>query len=105
MMTRFSAALSRAVGEDSQDRQPGRAAHAGLSRDELFWRLRFTLGALHHALLTGSRDEWLPAHLRKSLDAEVLIERLVSFSAAGLRARAPSPASPHRPDMDGLDAS
>ncbi len=84
VMTRFSAALSRAV--------------EGGSRDELFWRLRFTMGALHHALLTGSKDEWLPAHLRKTLDADALIERLVSYAAAGMRARVSKAARADVPD-------
>jgi hypothetical protein len=72
LIRRFDAALLRAL--------------PGLSPEELFWQVRFFAGALHFSLLTCGKQKDLPAKLRKSLDAEGLIERLVTFTAAGLRA-------------------
>jgi AcrR family transcriptional regulator len=57
-----------------------------LSEEELFWRLKFIFGALHHSLLTCGKLNCMPAKLRKHLNAEELIQRLISFSAKGLRA-------------------
>lgn len=74
MMARFAAAFARAL--------PGR------SREELFWRLIFTSGALLHALLISSKEESLPGSLRKKMDADGLIQKLVAFSAAGMRSAA-----------------
>jgi AcrR family transcriptional regulator len=54
-----------------------------LSRSEIFWRMKFTYGALHHWLLTGDkfRPDWV-----KDVDAEAQIRKLISFAAAGFRA-------------------
>jgi AcrR family transcriptional regulator len=54
-----------------------------LSRSEIFWRMKFTFGALHHWLLT--RERFLPAWLEK-VDVEAQIQKLISFAAAGFRA-------------------
>lgn len=54
-----------------------------LSRSEIFWRLKFTYGALHHWLLT--RDKFRPDWVR-DVDAEGQIQKLISFAAAGFRA-------------------
>jgi AcrR family transcriptional regulator len=58
----------------------------GLDPEELFWRIKFMVGALHYSLLTCGKQKSLPVKLRKTLDAEGLIQRLVAFTAAGLRA-------------------
>jgi AcrR family transcriptional regulator len=55
----------------------------GLSRSEIFWRMKFTYGALHHWLLT--RDKFRPDWVQ-DVDAEVQIQKLVSFAAGGFRA-------------------
>src|ERR1041385_3394942 len=54
-----------------------------LSRSEIFWRLKFTYGALHHWLLTKEkfRPNWV-----EDVDVETQIHKLISFSAAGFRA-------------------
>lgn len=54
-----------------------------LSRSEIFWRLKFTYGALHHWLLTREkfRPDWVD-----DVDAEAQIQKLISFAAAGFRA-------------------
>ncbi len=54
-----------------------------LSRSDIFWRLKFTFGALHHWHLT--KDRFRPAWLAKTEDEEQ-IKKLIAFSAAGFRA-------------------
>lgn len=54
-----------------------------LSRSDIFWRLKFTFGALHHWHLT--RDKFLPAGLDPG-DVEEQIQKLIAFTAAGFRA-------------------
>ena len=54
-----------------------------LSRSDIFWRMKFTFGALHHWLLT--KDRFLPAWLEE-IEVEEQIQKLISFSAAGFRA-------------------
>jgi AcrR family transcriptional regulator len=65
-----------------------RVALPQLPPDELSWRMRFTMGALHHALLTASMQP-PPKYLRGRLDADGLTRRLVAFAAAGLQAPEP----------------
>ena len=54
-----------------------------LSRSEIFWRMKFTYGALHHWLLTKDkfRPDWV-----ENVDVETQIRKLISFAAAGFRA-------------------
>jgi AcrR family transcriptional regulator len=54
-----------------------------LSRSEIFWRLKFTYGALHHWLLT--KDKFRPEGVG-AIDVEIQIQKLISFAAAGFRA-------------------
>jgi len=72
LIRRFDAAFLRAL--------------PGLEPEELFWRIKFMVGALHYSLLTCGKQKHLPVKMRKALDAEGLIQRLVTFTAAGLRA-------------------
>jgi len=53
------------------------------SRSEIFWRMKFTFGALHHWLLT--KDKFLPDWLEET-DVEEQTQKLISYAAAGLRA-------------------
>lgn len=53
-----------------------------LSRPDIFWRMKFTFGALHHLLLT--KDKRVPAWAE--VDAKVQMKKLVSFATAGFRA-------------------
>jgi hypothetical protein len=75
LIRRFDAAFLRAL--------------PGLDPEELFWRIKFMFGALHYSLLTCAKQKRLPLKTRKALDAEGLIQRLVKFTAAGLRASIP----------------
>ena len=69
MMRRFEAAFLRAV--------------PSLDVGEVFWRFKFTMGSLHHALLTCGMVDKIPSQARKRLNAEHVIERLVRFLSAG----------------------
>ena len=69
LMERMDAALMKALPH--------------LSRSEIFWRMKFTFGALHHWLLTKDkcRPPWVEA-----ADVEMQTQKLISYAAAGLRA-------------------
>src|SRR5438034_2210329 len=54
-----------------------------LSRSDIFWRMKFTFGALHHWLLT--KDKFLPGWLEQT-NVEEQTQKLISYAAAGLRA-------------------
>lgn len=69
LMERMDAALMKALPH--------------LSRSEIFWRMKFTFGALHHWLLT--RERFLPPWL-ESIPTEAQVQRLIAYAAAGLRA-------------------
>ncbi|MGH7950783.1 MAG: TetR/AcrR family transcriptional regulator [Limisphaerales bacterium] len=71
LLQRFNAALLRPLPK--------------LSEEELFWRMKFIFGALHHTLLTCGKTNCMPAKMRKHLNAEELIRRLIAFSAAVLK--------------------
>lgn len=55
-----------------------------LSRSEIFWRMKFTFGALHHWLLT--RDKFLPPWAEET-DLEAQTQKLIAFAAAGFKAK------------------
>jgi AcrR family transcriptional regulator len=55
-----------------------------LSRADVFWRMKFTFGALHHWMLT--KDKFLPDWANK-VDVEGQMAKLVAFAAAGFKAK------------------
>jgi AcrR family transcriptional regulator len=55
-----------------------------LSRDEIFWRMKFTFGALHHWMLT--RDRFIPPWAEET-DLEEQTKKLIAFAAAGFNAK------------------
>ena len=65
MMQRFDASLARAL--------PDR------SRDEIFWKMIFTIGALHHVVPIWSKVA-IPGEAVQLHDAEGIIHRLVSYA-------------------------
>ncbi len=75
LIRRFDAAFLRAI--------------PSLDAEELFWRITFLIGALHFSLLKCGQADSMPVKLRKHLDAEGLVQRLIAFTAAGLRATVP----------------
>jgi len=54
-----------------------------LSRSEIFWRMKFTYGALHHWLLT--KDKFRPEWVEEKIP-EAQMSELIRFAAAGFRA-------------------
>jgi AcrR family transcriptional regulator len=60
----------------------------GLTHEDMYWRIRFMVGAFHHTLLTTGREGAVPPEIKKGLNAETMIRRLVTFAAAGIRAGA-----------------
>jgi AcrR family transcriptional regulator len=54
-----------------------------LSRSDVYWRLKFTFGALHHWLLT--REKFIPSWAEKST-VDDQVRKLITFTAAGFRA-------------------
>jgi hypothetical protein len=53
------------------------------SRSDVYWRLKFTFGALHHWLLT--REKFIPSWAEKST-VDDQVRKLITFTAAGFRA-------------------
>lgn len=68
LMVRMDAALRRALPH--------------LSPSDIFWRMKFTFGALHHWLLT--KDKWRPPCTR-GVTVESQTRKLISYTAAGFR--------------------
>jgi AcrR family transcriptional regulator len=79
-------ALLRKQFQPLVDRMEKALMHArpSLSREDIFWRLKFTFGALHHWLLT--RERWLPEWAVET-DLEAQTEKLISFATAGFMAK------------------
>lgn len=58
----------------------------GLSMDELFWRMHFVIGALCHTVINADLLEAVTSGVAHDADERVMLERLVSFATAGMRA-------------------
>jgi AcrR family transcriptional regulator len=54
--------------------------------DEIFWRMNFVVGALHHIIPLWNTMANLPFGPARLPDAEGIIKRLISFATAGLQA-------------------
>jgi hypothetical protein len=54
-----------------------------LSRSDVYWRLKFTFGALHHWLMT--REKFIPSWADKTTFEEQ-VSKLITFAAAGFKA-------------------
>ena len=78
---RFDTAINRALPE--------------LPLDEIFWRMQFVIGAMHHAVGVWLRFDFLPLptlpHNEKPrrLDVEELIQQLIVCATAAFRAPSP----------------
>ncbi len=59
----------------------------GLSRDVIFWRLHFTIGAMAHAMRICSPDMKELAHSGTATDTSAVIEHLIRFVSKGMKAR------------------
>lgn len=60
-----------------------------LGQDEILWRLHFAIGAFAHTLQSTLRMTWLARGRPIEQDPDLLLERLIAFCAAGMRAATP----------------
>jgi AcrR family transcriptional regulator len=70
-----------------------------LPEGELFWRMSFMFGALHHGQERWLRFDQMPCpagHKAVKPDREGFIQRVISFVTAGLRAPMPAPPTVRR---------
>ena len=72
IVSRFGEAFARALPE--------------LDEEELAWRIHFTVGTMVHTLMDHSRLKRFTHGLCRMDDPEALIERMITFCAAGMRA-------------------
>ena len=67
----------------------------GLTEGDLFWRLKFLFGALHHGQEMWLRFDDMPKMPHAAgvprLSQEGFIQQFIAFTAAGLRAAIPRP--------------
>ncbi|MDD2468457.1 MAG: TetR family transcriptional regulator [Desulfobulbus sp.] len=73
LMNRFHTAFSRALPDHSPS--------------EIFWGVHFTIGIMHHTLHVLSHLHHLPFSPPESADAQTVVERLVAYTAAGMKAQ------------------
>jgi AcrR family transcriptional regulator len=57
--------------------------------EEVFWRFFFVIGAMAHTLVWGPMIEMIYYGRKDATDIEAVLERLVTFAAAGMRAPMP----------------
>ena len=75
-VTRFGAALEKAL--------------PGTPKEELFWKMFFSVGAMAHTLRSAGLIQALSDGLCDDSDGEMVLKRLIAFLAAGMRAPLPS---------------
>ena len=75
IVTRFGQAFARALPE--------------LEKEELAWRMHFTVGTMIHTLMEHDRLKRFTGGLCTMDEPEALIERMVTYCAAGMRAPRP----------------
>lgn len=73
LMERFHTAFFRAL--------------PGHSPAEIFWGIHFTIGIIHHTLHILSHLQHLPFRPAEPADAQTVVERLVAYTAAGMKAQ------------------
>lgn len=59
----------------------------GLSQQEIFWRLHFTIGALSHVMRCHERHSMLSDDVDVDTPVEQLVEYFLDFSTAGMEAK------------------
>jgi AcrR family transcriptional regulator len=74
VIERFSQAFSQALPE--------------LPIGELYWNMHFMIGAMAHTMMKGKLLEEAAGGLIDASDQEAVVDRLVAFAAAGMRAAA-----------------
>lgn len=76
VVRRFDAAITRALPE--------------VPRKELYWRMHFLIGGMVHTWMWLADLEELSGGLCSSSDIPFMLDRLIAFGVAGLRAPVPS---------------
>jgi AcrR family transcriptional regulator len=71
-VARFTTGLSRILPE--------------LSREEIHWSLHFMIGTMAHTMATAQKLEQMSDGVVHASDTDAIIQRLVTFNAAGMRA-------------------
>ncbi len=69
-----------------------RRALPGVGQIELLWKLHFAIGVMAHTLAGGEHLKFISGGVCDLTAADDILERVVAFVAAGMRAPAPSPA-------------
>ncbi len=79
----------------------------GLDEADIFWRMHFSFGTMIYALTHGDRLALFSQGKVKATDPEDTLQRLIEFTAAGLRANADGPkkGAPSRQRKAGIVAS
>ena len=67
-----------------------------LPLEELFWRIHFLVGSLAHTLTGQNVLEFLSGGLCNTSNMEAAVDRLVAFTAAGMRVPAPKMVTANR---------
>jgi AcrR family transcriptional regulator len=61
-------------------------AYPELPRQQLFWRLTFTLGAISHSMCTLGRFRLIPPGIDPQVDEQALVSQLLDFLTTGMEA-------------------
>jgi AcrR family transcriptional regulator len=56
----------------------------GLSQQDIFWRLHFTIGSLSHIMRCHERHSIVPDHVNIDLPVEQVVEAFLDFATAGM---------------------
>jgi AcrR family transcriptional regulator len=69
-----------------------RRALPGMSQIELLWKLHFAIGVMAHTMGGGEHLKFISGGICDLTAADDVLERVIAFVAAGMRAPAPAPA-------------
>jgi AcrR family transcriptional regulator len=69
-----------------------RRALPGMSQIELLWKLHFAIGVMAHTMGGGEHLKFISGGMCDLTAADDVLERVIAFVAAGMRAPAPAPA-------------
>jgi len=59
-----------------------------LDKEDILWRLHFTLGALMHTMfICNQSDKCTPPMVQKEIDTETLLDMVIRYVSAGMKAK------------------
>ncbi|MBP1610608.1 MAG: TetR family transcriptional regulator [Acidobacteria bacterium] len=73
----------------SQFLESARAALPGIPAEEVMWRFFFSIGAMIHTLAASKNLEFISHGICKASDTEKILEKLICYTVAGMRAPLP----------------